>query len=119
MPIRLQVAGTYPLYPLLGKPQTTLFRFSSEASHFGVKLVSTIALGSEQLFSSDKLVEMRQWQGHWFVVHDEVAYGAETTEGGRGLPRPSLIHIAQGLERSWTFVGSAWTTPPVKCADRR
>lgn len=84
----IQVACTYPLYPLLGKPQTTLFRFSPKASHFGVKLVSTIALGSEQLFSSDKLIEVRQWQGHWFVVYDEFVYDAETMEERRGLPEP-------------------------------
>ena len=44
------------------------------------------------------------------MVYDEVAYDAETTEESKGLPRPSLIHIAQGLERSWTFVGSAEST---------
>lgn len=25
-------------------------------------------------------VEVREWQGHWFVVYDEVAYDSDTTE---------------------------------------
>jgi hypothetical protein len=44
------------------------------------------------------------------VVYDEFVYDAETMEERRGVPRPSLIHIAQGLERSWKFVGSAEST---------
>jgi len=29
-----------------------------------------------------KFVELRQWQGHWFVVYEGVAYDSDTTETG-------------------------------------
>jgi hypothetical protein len=31
-------------------------------------------------------VEVRHWQGHWFVVHDGAAYDSDTTENGFAPP---------------------------------